>query len=109
MYLIDPRYVKAAPSEENTTSTSADNSTQPIQPIHPQREQSLLQSRASKFDEKMEAILRDRSLSMEAKLRLYLETLRQHILTTRQLDQALNRDHPMAKVRVIEENDEAET
>src|SRR5579872_5768392 len=85
MYLIEPReYQKlqtecAAAQEDKKTHEGGGG-----------KEQKLLESRAEKLDREMEEILRNRVLTVEEKLRRYLETLRHYLVTSHQLERVLS-------------------
>jgi hypothetical protein len=83
MYLIDPKHVV----------TQSPSTVQAIQ------------DRISMLDQEMERILNDRTLSDDTKLQKYLETLRRHIMSTRQLDRIVVQPpaEPPVSVNTIEE------
>src|SRR6185437_6713342 len=88
MYLIDPRYVKTI---DDSSSPATNSYSTPS-------EQRVVQTQLSKFDGQMAEVLNDGKLVDEEKLRRYLEILRRHILSTRQLDQIMSRQHPPPKI-----------
>ena len=77
MYLIDPKHVKLD---------------------KPEVEQSTLERRINDLDLEMTKISKDDTIGDEEKLRLYLETLRKHIMGTKQFERLSREPVPVTVV-----------
>jgi len=114
MYLVDPRYVR--PSTTSTTGAAGSGEAsmmmpqlEPVAPPIPSQER-MLERRRTTFEREMQEVIEDPRLNEEEKLRRFLEILRRHILTTRQLDRALGeRAQPPRPVQYTDEEDATAT
>src|SRR6266436_5714518 len=99
MYLIDPKHVRVEHDDNDVTpeqrtevmmaSMPSGTSTSSLQ------QHQSLQQRITQLDTQMKRILNDRSIGDGEKLRRYLETLRKHIIGSKQLERLVREPIPV--------------
>src|SRR5882757_6840942 len=98
MYLIDPKHLRVDDARSDMPRTEVEipqfETSAASSSLLSQQQQSL-QRRITSLDVDMDRILNDRSLGDDEKLRRYLETLRKHIIGSKQLERLVREPMPV--------------